>query len=198
MYKVCKIFIVILLVIFILCGVFCRFAYSQAVSFSLKTSPNISFVFDDISDYVNGITNMNAVTLNIEAVGTQWDLYVGATTLVANQWDVISTYSLSGIAPTVDMVKLQFRNSNSTSLISGFFPLTDISTPVYIVGSAVAPDAAVACPGAGTNTPGSYLTSPQCYKFNVDLRIVPGLAPGSIYQSGLYYLRIDYIISQDL
>ncbi|MCF8299292.1 MAG: hypothetical protein K9J13_17215 [Saprospiraceae bacterium] len=198
MIKTINFIIVKFLVIFIILGVFSKNSFSQSVSFELKTSPSISFLFNDISDYLNGITYMNAVTLNIEATGTQWDLYVGAKTTVPNQWDVISTYSSSGIAPTVDMVKIQFRNANNTSLVSGFFTLTDISTPVYVIGSSLKPDIAVNCPGSGTNTAGSYLTNPQCYQFKVDLKITPGLVPGSIYQSGLYYLQIDYIISGDL
>jgi hypothetical protein len=52
----------------------------------------------------------------------------------------------------------------------------------------------VACPAGGTNSPGDYLTTPSCYKFNVDLKIVPGLT----YQSGLYDLRVDYVIVEDL
>ena len=168
-------------------------AASQTVVFELKTSPNIVFDFNTIQEYENGITYMNAATLNISTTD-RFDLYVGATTTAVGMWDVNNTYSLIGDPPTVDMVQLQLRNANSTSQMVGFFPLQDILTPTYIIGSNVKPDALINCPVNGTNAPGDYLVTPSCYKFNVDLRIVPGFT----YQSGLYELRIDYVIISDL
>ncbi len=167
---------------------------AQSVSFALKTSPNITFDFNTIQKYENGITIMNACTLNIEATGTQWDLYVGATTTNIGYWDVTNTYGSTGSLPTIGILKLQFRNAAATSLVSGFFSLQDISTPTYIIGTSAAPDAAISCPNLGTNTAGSYLTNPSCYKFNIDLRITPGFS----LRPGLYTLRIDYVIIQDL
>lgn len=170
-----------------------KISVAQTVSFELKTSPNITFDFNTIQEYINGITYMNAVTLNINTT-ERFDLYVGATTTNVGFWDVTSTYSTGGNPPPISILKLQFRNGSSTSLMSGFFPLQDIATPTYIIGTSAAPDASISCPNNGTNTAGDYLTSPSCYKFNVDLRIVPGFT----YQSGLYTLRIDYVIIRDL
>ena len=161
--------------------------------FELKTSPNIVFDFNTIQEYVNGITYMNAVTLNINTTD-RFDLYVGANTTVVGLWDEITTYSNIGDPPTIDMMKLQFRNANSTSLMSGFFPLQDILNPTYIIGSNVKPDGEINCPLNGTNAAGDYLTDPGCYKFVVDLRIVPGFT----YRSGQYYLKIDFVIISDL
>jgi len=168
--------------------------HAQSVSFALTTSPNITFDFNTIQKYQNGITIMNACTLNIEAVGTQWDLYVGATTTNVGFWDVTTTYGSNGALPTIGIMKLQFRNASATSLMSGFFALQDRSNPTYIIGTSSAPDAAITCPNLGTNTAGTYLTNPSCYKFNIDLRIVPGFS----LRPGLYTIRIDYIIVQDL
>lgn len=168
-------------------------AYNQTVSFELKTSPNIVFDFNTIQEYINGITYMNAVTLNINTT-QRFDIYVGATTTNPGFWNVTSTYSSGGVPPPISILKLQFRNASSTSLMSGFFPLQDITTPTYIIGTNTAPDPLIACPVNGTNAPGDYSSTPSCYKFNVDLKIVPGFT----YQSGLYELRIDYVIVQDL
>jgi hypothetical protein len=136
---------------------------------------------------------MNALTLNINS-DRRFDIYVGATTTNPGFWNVTSTYSNGGSPPPVSMLKIQMRNGSSTSLISGFFSLQDIATPTYIIGTSVAPDPLIACPNNGTNAPGDYSANPSCYKFNVDLRIVPGFT----YQSGLYDLRVDYVIIQDL
>ena len=167
---------------------------AQSLSFSLKTSPNILFDFNTVQKYLVGITQMNVCELNIDAVGTQWDLYVGATTAVAGEWDVSSYYSSNGTIPTTDMVELRFRNVAQTAQVPGFFTLQDILSPTYIIGSAISPDVAVNCPGLGTNTPGSYVANPQCYRFNVDMKITPGLDK----RAGLYSLRIDYVLVPDL
>lgn len=165
----------------------------QTVSFELKTSPNVLFDFNTIQEYINGITYMNAMTLNINTTD-RFDLYVGATTTAAGFWNVTSTYSIGGNPPPISILQLQFRNASSTSKVSGFFTLQDILNPTYIIGSSAKPDATLACPLNGTNTPGNYLTTPNCYKFNIDLKITPGLT----YQSGLYQLRVDYVIISDL
>lgn len=167
---------------------------AQSVSFSVKTSPNLSFDFNTIQKYIAGITQINVCELNLVAVGTQWDLYVGATTAIAGQWDVNTFYSSNGTIPTTDMVELRFRNLAQTSKLAGFFTLQNILSPNYIIGSAINPDVSLNCPNMGTNTPGSYLTNPQCYRFNVDMKITPGLGN----RPGLYSLRIDYVLVADL
>jgi len=163
------------------------------VTLEVLQDNNVIFDFDKIQEYINGITYMNAATLKITATDG-FDLYVGATTTNIGFWDVIQTYSNIGNPPTIDMVKLQFRNTNSTSQVAGFFDLQDESNPTYIIGTAVNPDPVINCPLNGTNAPGDYLADPGCYKFKVDLRIVPGFT----YQSGLYYLEINYSAVPDL
>ena len=69
----------------------------------------------------------NAITFNIEATGTRWDLYMGAVTTTPGLWDNVQLYGTSGTAPTVDMIKLRVHNLGSTPLISGFVPLQDIN-----------------------------------------------------------------------
>ncbi|MCT4586710.1 MAG: hypothetical protein N4A71_02725 [Carboxylicivirga sp.] len=166
----------------------------QSVSFSLKTSPAINLDFNTVQKYVSGITVMNVCELNIDAVGTQWDLYVGATTTIPGQWDVNAVYSAVGSVPPINILQLQFRNASSTSIVPGFFPIQDILTPTYIIGTPAAPDPAINCPAIGTNQAGDYVSNPSCYKFNVDMKVIPGFG----LQPGSYSLRVDYILVQDL
>lgn len=165
----------------------------QTLSFEMVQDHEISFVFNSIEKYQNGLLAMNAFTLRIIAEDVNWDLYVGAETLDPGLWDVIAVYGTVGQEPGIELLEARFRNSASTSLVEGFFELTDITTPTYIIGSPGL-DVPVACPGQGTNTPGSYLTEPQCFQFNVDLRIVPGFE----YRPGLYRLLLNFVISEDL
>ncbi|GAO29743.1 hypothetical protein [Geofilum rubicundum] len=167
-------------------------AEGQSVSFELKTSPNVAFEFTTVNQYLAGVTRVNAIQLNIETTD-QWDLYVGTTSDLPGFWDEVSLYSLNGDRPPVSILQLRARNGSNTSQVSNFVPLRDLSDPVYLIGSA-ATDALVACPNTGANAPGSFVLNPNCYRFDVDLRIVPGLE----YRAGLYELRIDYVIVQDL
>jgi len=168
----------------------------QSVSLEMATSPNIDFDFNTINKYITGIIFMNACELDITVQGVQWDLYVGATTSNTGYWDVSTQYSSYGEDPPIDILELRFRNSANTSQIPGFFQVRDIGSPVYIIGTNSAPDVAVNCPNQGTNQPGDYHNSPSCYKFNVDMKITPGLNP--VYKAGLYTMRIDYVLVEDL
>ncbi|MBC7912811.1 MAG: hypothetical protein H7Y07_01695 [Pyrinomonadaceae bacterium] len=169
--------------------------FAQSVSFALKTSPNANFVFDTINKYQNGITIPSLLTLKVEAVGTQWDLYVGTSTAVGGFFDINTAYGTSGIsAVPVSILQARVSNASRTSpLNNSFFNLTDILVPQYLIGSS-ALDAAATCPALGTNTAGSYTSQPQCYTFKVDLKATPGLT----YTAGSYSLRVDFVLMQDL
>ncbi len=172
---------------------------AQTVDVSLASATNVDFTFDTFQKLLGGIFIANAITINVEAVGTQWDLYVGSVTSTPGVWDNVQYYGTSGnSAPPVDMIKMRVHNTSNTQLVSGFVSLQDMATSTTdIIGNHNALDAAVNCSDAdptGTNTPGSYTTAPQCYQFRVDLRIVPGLG----YTPGLYSLQIEFIIAPDL
>ncbi|NPA36525.1 MAG: hypothetical protein GXO47_06720 [Chlorobi bacterium] len=166
---------------------------SQYFEFELKTGNDLNFDFNTIDKYVNGITILNACVLNVRSDSLQWDLYVSAT---KSEWDVEEEYSNIGETPPIDIVFLKFRNASRTPLIDDFFPLPDPSNPVYLIGSENSSDSAIDCPGDGTNKPGNYLDDPSCYKFNVDVKIVPGLDP--VYKSGKYTLTIEYVLMENL
>ncbi len=172
---------------------------AQSVNIDLASASNVDFNFNTFQKLTNGIYIPNAITLNVEAIGTQWDLYMGASTTTAGIWDNVQYYGTSGNGtPAVNMVSLRVHNLRNTSQVSNFTPLQDIATSTLdIIGHQGAPDPTVNCSDAnptGTNTPGSYATDPSCYQFRVDLRITPGLN----YRPGLYSLQILFIIAQDL
>jgi len=183
--------------LFLLCTLFFHLTTSkaQSVSFALKTSPSNSFVFDTFDKYKYGITQANFLNLKVEAVGTEWDLYIGSSTITSGYFDINTLYSTSGSsALPISILQARVHNtSNTTSTGTSFFNLTDISTPTYLIGSA-ADDATITCGTAGTNVAGSYTTQPQCYNFKVDIKASPGLT----YRPGSYSLRIDFYIVQDL
>jgi hypothetical protein len=172
----------------------------QSVSFDIVTNPSIEFTFNSINKYQNGIIIPNAVTLNIVATGTNWDLYTGSTTSTAGVWDNVQYYSNVGDGfPSVGLLQVAFRNTSSTSQITGYVPMEDIGTTTLdVIGNhSSSPDPTVNCSDVvhqGTNSPGTYVTDPQCYTFKVDFKIVPGLT----YRAGVYNLRVDIILAPDL
>jgi len=176
----------------------CQALSAQSVSFDLKTSPSVDFTFNTIEKCINGITMPHALDLNVNVTGGEWDLYIGTTTTGAGTWNLSTSYSSTGIAtPPVSILQARVYNPNNTSLTGGgFFPLSDIATPTYMIGS-LSNDPSVGCGDpspVGTNQAGSYTSDPSCYRFRVDLKLTPGL----IYRPGLYTLRVDFILIEDL
>jgi hypothetical protein len=172
----------------------------QTVSIDLTTPSTVEFAFNTINKLQYGIVLPNAIVLNIEATGGQWDLYVGSVTTIAGTWDNAQYYTTSGNgAPPVNLLQMRVHNLSNTPQMSGYVPVQDIATSTLdIIGNHLnAPDVAINCGDiipVGTNTPGSYTTDPQCYQFRVDLK----MAPGTIYRPGLYTLQLEYIIAEDL
>ncbi len=192
-------------VLVVLVYIFSFVAYSQnanaqMVNIDLATSPTADFTFDNIFKLNYGIVLPNAITLNVEAVGTQWDLYVGTVTTIAGMWDNASYYTSTGNGSIpVGILQMRVHNLSNTPQISGYVPLQDIAVSTLdIIGDhLVAPDPAVNCSdliNTGTNTAGSYTVDPQCYQFKVDLKLTPGIS----YRPGLYTLQIEFIIAEDL
>lgn len=182
---------------FVMCSSY--ISKAQTVSIDLASATSVDFTFDTFHKLTNGIFIPNAILLNVEATGTQWDLYMGAATSVAGAWDNVQYYGTSGNpAPPVSIVQCRVHNLSSTPLMSGFVPLQDIATSTMnIIGNPLSADPTINCSDSnptGTNTAGSYTTDPNCYQFRVDLRITPGLN----YRPGLYNLQIEFIIAPDL
>lgn len=166
--------------------------HAQNVSFELKVSPSVNMVFNTIDKYQSGLVQYNFSQLNVEA-DVSWDLYVGARTSTQNKWDEEQRYSNSGETPDVSILQLRVRNSSSTSQENGFFSLQDINNPIYIIGSS-AVDVVTPCGVVGSNASGSYTTEPNCFQFNLDLLIKPGLT----YRPGLYKIEVVYTIIANL
>lgn len=167
------------------------FVLKAQVSFELKTSPEVVFSFVSVNDYVAGKTRMGALKLRVNS-DRRWDMWVKATT---SNWIVVDTYSSGGAIPDVDILQLSVRNSSGTSNISGFFPISDLEQ--YLIGSAGS-DIEIACPGAGANAAGDYISNRACYEFNVDFKIIPGIDPVSYLRPGYYRLDVLFTIVEDL
>ena len=182
-------------------GFLCSISTTNAqVDISVVSNPNIEFKFNTVQKLTNGIVIPDAITFNIIAIGTNWDLYAGSVTGTVGTWDNAQYYTTSGNGfPPVNILEMRVHNLSSTPQISGYHVMQDISTTTLdIIGNHnFAPDPAVNCSDAshtGTNTPGSYVTDPQCYQFKVDLKCTPGIQ----YRPGVYTLELEFIVAPDL
>ncbi len=186
-------------------GLFClflflhRFSFGQSVDVEISSDPNIELSFNTVAKLTNGIVIPNAITVNITAVGTTWDLYAGAVTSVAGTWDNAQYYSSGGNGTIpVNILSMRAHNLSNTTVSSGYIPMQDIaSSTMDIIGNHFAPDPLVNCSDlnhVGTNATGSYLNDPQCYQFRIDLKATPGI----FYRPGVYTMQIVFIIAQDL
>lgn len=172
---------------------------AQAVNIEISSDPNVQFNFTTIEQLLNGIVIPNAITVNIAADSTQWDLYAGSVTTAAGDWDVVQYYSTGGNGNVpVDILSMRVHNLSNTQITTGYIPLRDINTsPIEIIGNYSLADPLINCSDfnhTGANAPGSYLTDPQCYQFRVDLKATPGIN----YRTGVYTMQIVFIVAQDL
>ena len=168
------------------------FVGAQNVSFEAVSSPDTHFDFRTVAQYQNGIVQYNALQLSVQS-DARWDFYVGAETDVPGVWNQLTSYGSQGHLPTVELLQLRVRSAAGTPQVSGFFALRDVSTPVYLIGSEGS-DVEIPCGSGATNAPGSYLTEPGCYIFNVDMRLQPGFG----WQPGAYALTIHFVLVPDL
>ncbi len=194
--RIVKFFCVIFFIIICAIGVYSQ-PLPPSLTFELKTTPDVKFSFTTIQDYLTGIIKFNVITLNVKAIGTEWDLYVKTTTNVAGYWDETGIYySSSGEKPPVNILELRFNNINKTSNNDNFFPITNL--PTYVIGTS-SNDVAIPCGmNQPTNVPGNYIENSSCYKFNVDMKIKPGMSLPNVYRAGIYTLRVDFVIVEDL
>lgn len=166
--------------------------FSQTLDILITRGTNLDFTFNTIRDYTNGVIVPNATEFRIESTA-EWDLYVGTQTNVAGQWDQLTAYSSAGSAAIpVSTLEIRAVSPGGTSQQTSFFQLQDITTPIYLIGSAA--DDPLTGAGVGTNAPGDPSNDPFTHRFRIDYRLTPGVS----YQPGVYSLTVVFTVAEDL
>ncbi|TVQ10974.1 MAG: hypothetical protein EA361_13140 [Bacteroidetes bacterium] len=164
------------------------------LSFEMAEASDVNMVFNTHQSYQLGKTIMNALVLGVVAEGVNWNFYVAADTEDSanpDEWEQVLSYSQHGTIPRVSDLEVRVRNTANTSDFLDFFPLRNTDNPVYIIPEV---SETITCPERGTNSPGSYLTQPECFRFRIDYRFKPTYD----MQPGLYRLLVVYVISENL
>ena len=164
----------------------------QVLDLEITKGTDLNFTFNTIRQYTSGVILGNASEFTIEST-VDWDLYVGTETMTAGVWDLIQAYSTAGNSNVpVNILEIRADSPGGTSQQSAFFQLQDISTPIYLIGSA-ANDPAIGS-GVGTNDPGNSVTDPFTHKFRVSYKLTPGMD----HTPGLYTLTVVFTVAEDL
>ncbi len=170
----------------------------------MNGSPNVDFVFDDIADYMGGITKYGATQLKVSS-SISWDLYAVGTSAAAatNFWDNQVSYgNISGVldVTTLPLEALELHqdktNPSSAGATGPFddyftnFGTSPVATGANNIYTSAAPytrpavtEKYIAGHNAATDfvAGGSYLLlnatvgAGSNYWYSIDYRLVPGL-----------------------
>jgi hypothetical protein len=158
----------------------------------MTTARQISFQFDEISDYYAGIIQYGVTKLNVSST-VSWDLYAVGRNADggAGIWDAQVQYgpATANSVSQIPLGALQIRQNVANPASAGpdyfdeFTTGTDLSVFYNADNSATAPSATqkYIAGHKGTTTAtesvagGSYLTNGADYTYTLDYRIKPGL-----------------------
>ena len=196
------------------------------LNLTMTTSAQVDFTFKTIQEYNQGITQFNAVQLEVDAT-LGWDLYVYANTA---DWVQVEAYSTNGNANLpAEILEMKSSVSNAAGGAPGFAVFTPLKglvnanlnagrpqdniTVQYLAGAfGVTANAGV---DGLAFSPGTAANNPTTHKFRIDMRLKPGIpatfpnttvalldypaAGGAPYaMAGYYYLEIVYALIEDL
>lgn len=180
--------------------------YCDLVNLSISGQSNLDFTFDTFSKYLAGITQNGTAKLKVtvdnsirNSIDCRWNLAIyiengnGATP--ANEWETLYSQSTSGSVPQLDLLQLRVANQCNTPLTGNqFFPAPTLaSTPIVIISNNGITTPAGSCI-TNVNGPGSAKTHYDEYSFDIDIRLVPGMS----HKSGIYQIRLKYVLSEVL
>ena len=166
--------------------------FGQSLDIVITKGTDLDFTFNTIRQYVNGVITPNATEFHITS-SSEWDLYVGTQTITPGEWDIMTSYSSAGDSQVpVSILEIRATSPGGTSQQTSFFPLQDISNPVYLIGSAA--DDVFVFSGVGANQPGDPSSNAFTHRFRIDYKLTPGVD----YQPGVYGLTIVFTLAEDL
>lgn len=169
----------------------------------MTTSNNVSFVFDEMREYIAGITQSGSTTLRLKVDETvvgdcKWKLimYIDNNgTLPVNNWETLISYGSSGNIPELDLIEVKVYNGCGTPLQSGIYQIftNNLNHDILeIIPESVPRVMPAPCDGSQVNGPGSYLTDYNEFTFNIDYRIKPGY----LLRSGAYEINIRFCLTE--
>ncbi len=168
---------------------------------NMSTSNNIDFVFDEMRDYVTGITlcGKTQLQLNVEEIiplNCKWRLRMFVDIglhMPDDEWEPLVMYGAGTDIPPLNLIQVKVFNGCGTPLFNGAFQSFIGNQNWDILEIIPNSDPRVdsgPCDGSPVNGPGSYLTDYNEYSFTIDYRIDPKFQ----YSSGAYQIIIRFCL----
>ncbi len=179
----------------------CADAIAGTSRFYMSTSGNVDFDFNDMQQYVNGITHSGSTQLRLKvdeiiAGNCKWKLMMYVDNngyLPNNEWEPINTYGATGSNPELNLIQVKVYNGCGTPLNNGVYQ-TFAGNVQYdildIIPDLIPRNMPGPCDGTNINGPGSFLTDYNEYNFTVDYRILPGYT----LKPGAYQIKINFCL----
>ena len=181
-----------LLIIISVFQITCFWSSAQTLDLAITKGTDLVFTFNNMRAYTTGSVLGNASEITVEST-VEWDLYIGTDTVVPGFWDLIQSYSSAGNDNVpVGIMEVRANSPGLTSQEAAFFPLQDISTPTFLIGSNA--DDASTGSGIGTNDSGDPVSDPFTHKFRISYKLTPGFG----YSPGIYTMTVLFTLAEDL
>ena len=194
------------------------------LNLTMTTSPQVDFTFKTIQEYNNGITQYNAVQLEVDAT-LAWDLFAYAS---KDEWEPVEVYSTNGSsilpAEILEMKSSVINATTATDDFDAFISLKGLTHSEVGTVNAGVPTvntqflAGMFGTAAGeSEAPGTAADNPSTHKFRIDMRLkpeIPATFPNSTVAidaainapanaddfaaAGYYYLEVVYSLVEDL
>lgn len=192
---------ILLSFVFTATGQFC-----DQVTLSLIGQSNLDFTYDTFGKYLGGVTQNGATRLKVTVDNSissnpdcRWNLVVyienGNGTTPNNEWETVYSQSASGSVPKIDQLQLRINNRcNTPQTGSQFFDVPMlVSQPIMVITNNGITVPAGSCV-TNVNGPGNANAHYDEYSFDIDYRVIPGLG----LKSGIYQLRVKYVLTESL
>lgn len=190
----------------LLSGFLSHAQFCDLVSLSFNGQTNIDFTFDTFSKYLGGITQNGVTRLRVTVDNSinnnpacRWNLVIyvdnGNGSTPNTEWESLFTQSVSGNVPAIDLLQLRVSNRCNTPLVGNQYinaPL-NAGTPIMIIRNDGITVPAGSCV-TNVNGPGNSTSNYNEYTFDIDYRLIPGVG----LKSGIYQLRIKYLLTEIL
>ncbi|MFI5220864.1 MAG: hypothetical protein ACHQK8_00955 [Bacteroidia bacterium] len=193
----------ILLLFLILFGKLSSAQFCDKVILMLSSSGNVDYTFDSFGKYIGGITQNGVSQLKVLVDNSisgnpncRWNLIIyidNNSNPVADEWETLSSYTMSGARPKINQLQVRVRNRCSTPITGNSFFNTNVvpGVPIILIQNTGVTVPAGSCI-TNVNGPGNYLKNYDEFTFDIDYRLIPGLN----LRSGIYQLRLKYLLTE--
>ncbi len=179
--------------------------FCDKVMLMMSSASNVDFTFDSFGKYVGGITQNGVSQLKVTVDNSltnnpdcRWNLFIyidnsSNPVTPTDEWEAINTHTSTGAIPKINQLQIRVRNRCNTSMTgSSFFNANVLpGQPIILISNTGITIPAGSCT-ANVNGPGTYTHNYDEYTFDIDYRLAPGLS----LKSGMYQLRLKYLLTE--